>query len=73
MDHREFPLDRFEEGERVFVWKRHQFSNGDAVHGEWGVKRGKFVLLSNNLRVYHDSGAAFMSEEEFSVFDVMDV
>jgi len=85
-----FTLDRFREGDRVFVWKRHQGPDGGAgTHGAWGFARtglstarkaagGKWpqspshVELEDGSRVYGDSGAAFMTEGEFSVFEVMD-
>ena len=70
-----FTLDRFEDGQRVYVWKKHQgLEQGLQAHGSWGVvgRGGSFVALDSGSRVYADSGAGFMTEGEFAVFDVMD-
>jgi hypothetical protein len=59
----------------VYVWKKHQYTM--AAHGSWGIVRQgrgtRYVELEKGFRVYGDSGAGFMSEEEYSVFDIMDV
>lgn len=69
-----FLLDRFSAGSRVYVWKKHQHTS---AHGSFGIVRQgrkiKYVELESGFRVYGDSGAGFMSEEEYSVFDIMDV
>lgn len=44
-----------------------------AVGGVVRQKQIKYVELESGFRVYGDSGAGFMSEEEYSVFDIMDV
>ena len=70
----EFPLNRFSNGDRVFVWKKRQ--EGETMHGSYGMvksgRSGKYVETRDGNRFYWDSGAWFMSEEEFSVFEIMD-
>lgn len=63
-----YPLSRFEAGARVIIWHK-----SDSAHGRAAVVKGGYAVTEGNLlRVYGDSGAAFMTEDEFSVLDVME-
>jgi len=70
-DPSKFPLDRFREGDEVTVWKGLDIVDGVSAHGRRGMVRHGYVEIEGKRRVYSDSGACFMTEEEFAVYDVM--
>lgn len=74
LDPSEFPLSRFKTGDVVVIWKGSDSVSWTGAHGKKGTVCGSNYVeidIGGKVRVYYDSNACFMTEEEFAVFDVM--
>lgn len=70
-DRSKFRLDRFKEGDEVVVWKGLDIVDGTSAHGKPGIVKNGYVEIEGKKRVYFDSGACFMTDAEFALYDVM--